>query len=65
MKDSLRPFVPEYKGHIMSDDGECILIKKFINLMFFYFYFSIIIVELLFFSKKIYTNNIKYIYFHY
>lgn len=31
MKDNLRPFVPEYKGHIMSDDGECILIQIFIN----------------------------------
>lgn len=28
MTDALRPFVPEYKGHITSDDGECILSIK-------------------------------------
>lgn len=23
MKDVLRPYVPEYKGQVTSDDGEC------------------------------------------
>lgn len=29
MKDALRPFVPEYKGYITTDDGERILWKFF------------------------------------
>lgn len=28
MRDVLRPYVPEYKGQVTSDDGECILFKK-------------------------------------
>lgn len=28
MKDVLRPYVPEYKGQVNSDDGECILLQK-------------------------------------
>lgn len=31
MKDVLRPYVPEYKGQVTSDDGEC---KYFISLIF-------------------------------
>nr|CAD7201153.1 unnamed protein product [Timema douglasi] len=27
MKDVLRPYVPEYKGHVTCEDGECILYK--------------------------------------
>lgn len=29
MKDVLRPYVPEYKGQVTSDDGECKLINAF------------------------------------
>ena len=25
MKDVLRPYVPEYKGHVTCEDGDCIL----------------------------------------
>jgi len=28
MKDVLRPYVPEYKGHLTTDDGDCILFHK-------------------------------------
>jgi hypothetical protein len=28
MKDVLRPYVPEYKGHVTCEDGDCILIIK-------------------------------------
>lgn len=33
MKDVLRPYVPEYKGQVTSDDSECkyIFLKKFKN----------------------------------
>jgi hypothetical protein len=28
MKDVLRPYVPEYKGHVTCEDGDCILVIK-------------------------------------
>ena len=28
MKDVLRPYVPEYKGHVTCEDGDCILSIK-------------------------------------
>jgi hypothetical protein len=28
MKDVLRPYVPEYKGHVTCEDGDCILAIK-------------------------------------
>jgi hypothetical protein len=28
MKDVLRPYVPEYKGHVTCEDGDCILDLK-------------------------------------
>jgi len=28
MKDVLRPYVPEYKGHVTCEDGDCILALK-------------------------------------
>lgn len=28
MKDMLKPYVPEYKGHLTTDDGDCILCEK-------------------------------------
>lgn len=34
MKDVLRPYVPEYKGQVTSDDGECK--RNFFNVNFSY-----------------------------
>lgn len=28
MKDVLKPYVPEYKGHLTTDDGDCILCEE-------------------------------------
>jgi hypothetical protein len=27
MNDVMRPYVPEYRGQVISDDGDCILFK--------------------------------------
>uniref|UniRef100_A0A2M4A9W6 Uncharacterized protein n=1 Tax=Anopheles triannulatus TaxID=58253 RepID=A0A2M4A9W6_9DIPT len=37
MKDVLRPYVPEYKGQVNSEDGECILLFK----VFFRFNYTV------------------------
>lgn len=34
MRDVLRPYVPEYKGQVTSDDGECKYFKEFSFLSF-------------------------------